>query len=74
MADIDNAVVALESWINRLERRYVELAAEAARADASPDAAPGDGPDSDRRAELDRVAADMARARMAIELWRKQMG
>ncbi len=66
MSNIENAIVALETWLNRLERRYVEVAAQAAQGEAEL------GAQHDQGAELDRIAADMDRARKAIELWRKQ--
>ncbi len=34
MSDIENAIVVLEAWLNRLERHYVEVAAQAAEGDA----------------------------------------
>ena len=68
MSDIENAIVALETWLTRLERRYVEVAAEAAEGEG--EAEPGAR--HDRGAELDRIEADIDRARKAIELWRKQ--
>ena len=68
MSDIENAIVVLETWLNRLERRYVEVAAQAAEGDAGSESAS----EHDPAGRLDRIEADMDRARKAIELWRKQ--
>jgi hypothetical protein len=68
MSDIESAIVVLEAWLNRLERRYIDAAAQAAERDAGSDAAS----EHDPAERLDRIAADMDRARKAIELWRKQ--
>ncbi len=67
MTQTKSPIVALEEWLESLERAYVDIAV---RATETP-VATGSPTEPDDAVVLDRIEANIARALRAIELCRK---
>ena len=60
----------LQSWLHRLEVKYIKLAMEIATYEKTRDC----GSVHEDYDEMDRIEKDIIRARKAIELYRKNFG